>query len=117
MSVWRVKKGESFIFEGTVMFATAVGTGLYPFPLSGATLVWHLGSTLQPPMYTRSMAGGTNWSYGTALGTWTFTGSPADTEGLSATNYYYDIWLGTAGGKEYCLTVGTFIVESVVGTI
>lgn len=117
MSTWKIYKGEDKIFEGVVQYATIGGATLSNFDLTNGTLIWHMGSVLAPPIYTRPSAGGTNWSLGSTSGSWTFSLSQTDTESLSATSYYFDIWLKTSGAKEYCLQVGTFVVKEVVGTI
>jgi len=115
MSTWKIFKGEDKIFEGVVQYATIAGATLSPYDLTAATLVWHMGSVLAPPIYTRPSTG-TNWTLG-SLGSWTFSVAQADTESLFATSYYFDIWLKTSGAKEYCLQLGTFIVKEVVGTL
>ena len=118
MPTWKIFKGADALYEGTVTFATIAGADLAPYDLNGGTLTWHMGSTLQPPGYTRSSASGTNFAFtATSSGVYNFSMSPADTESLLATSYYFDIWLKTSGLKEYCLTVGTLIIKDVVGTI
>jgi len=118
MPSWKVYRGSDNLFEGTVTFATVTGAPLTNYDLTGGTLTWHMGSVWEVPMYTRSMAGGTNFSYtGTTTGIYTFSLGPADTQNLIATTYWWDIWLKTAGAKEYCLVVGTLVVRETVGTL
>lgn len=117
MPTWKQHRGEDALYEGTVTFSTVVGATASPYNLAGATLTWHMGSVLATPMITRSSAGGTNFSFGTAIGTYTFSLSDVDTELLAATTYYWDMWLTTTGGNEYCLTVGTLNLMGVVGTL
>jgi len=118
MPSWKVYRGSDNLFEGSVTFATVTGAELAPYDLNGGTLTWHMGSTWEYPMYTRSSAGGTNFSFtGTTTGIYTFSLSPQDTQTLVATTYWFDIWLKTSGNREYCLTVGTLTVRETVGTL
>lgn len=116
---WTVNKGEDALYEGTVLFSTLANVPVSPYNLSGAVLIWHLGSVIDTPIYTRSSASGTNWSFGTSVGTYTFSLSHLDTGSLSVGSYVFDIWLQTAGGNRYCITnkLGTFEVNPVSGTL
>lgn len=121
MSTWKFHRGEDFSTEGHVTFATVAGATQAPANITTGVLTFHMGLSLDVPLIVRAgTAGGTCFvvdsGYGT-LGTYTFQLSPADTENLAATNYLYDLWYKTSGGKEYCLTVGTVELQGVVGTI
>jgi len=116
MSTWKLRRGEDFAIEGTVTFSTVAGGALLPLDLTGATLTWHMGSVLSSPIYTR--IGATSFTHTVAtLGVYQFTLSPIDTENLAATTYLFDMWVRTPAAKEYCLTVGTFVINDVIGTI
>lgn len=117
MPTWKWDVGEDAIFEGTVLFATLAGATVVPYDLSNATLTWHFGSTLQPPMLTRESTG-SNFTLSTVnTGVYQFNIYAQDTRGFVATSYYFDIWLKTSGNRLYCLTVGTAILHPTVGTI
>lgn len=51
-----------------------------------------------------------------SMGVYRFSFKPEDTQNLTATSYYFDIWMRTPSLDEYVLTIGTLQLLPVVGT-
>lgn len=117
MPSWRFERGENALFEGTVLIATSSSSPKTAADLTGGTLYLHFGSSLGSPMKSWT-AGGSSLQITTATsGVYQFEWQPEDTQDLAIGVYYWDLWYKNTANKEYCVTVGTLTLLSVVGTI
>lgn len=116
MPTWKVDKGETALYEGTIQVATTQGATPTPYDLTGGTLAVHWGPSMGSIHKTQTSLGTALTIQVATLGVYRFEFYPADTESLDTGDYYFDLWLRTAQDKEYCVTKGTLSILPVVGT-